>query len=409
MANRARVLMISNQYPITIGRKPVIGGGGAHVFYLSRALAQTNQVSVVLLTHHRAHPGTEQANFLIEPVNFFWKRRELIRRACDLVARHELNVIHGHHYDGGLLGKEIATRTNLPFVLTMHKPPRLTKVRCDYHLSDTDQARWREFATNPSVKANIAYSETYLAELRRLEAKNTHLIYHGVPVEELQYKAQELEWRDSCLGKSIPQKHKLVLCPMRPEKPGFETFILAAAIVKREFPDVTFIATADTRQSADPRKARVRRLIQMSRCLGLDEQSMRFVEFPLRRMWALIRRADIAVLSSLREGLSIVLLESMALGTPIVAFDAPGIEEAIVHEESGILCEPGKEEHLAQAILRLLRSDDLGQRLSSNALVRVRSRFHARDMALNYTRLYEQLINAPAQENGQNGLSGSSS
>lgn len=178
---------------------------------------------------------------------------------------------------------------------------------------------------------------------------------------------------------------------MRPEKPGFESFLLAAALVLRKRKDVTFIASADLSGVVKGSSGRLERIRKMSECLGLGAGKLVFRQFQLTRMWALMHRANLVVLPSLREGLGLVMLEAMAIGTPIVAFDVLGVEETVVHEASGILCEPGKEEHLADQMLRVLGDRDLQDKLAANAVVRVRELFDSHSMAQKYSQLYRAI------------------
>ena len=56
---------------------------------------------------------------------------------------------------------------------------------------------------------------------------------------------------------------------------------------------------------------------------------------------ALLGAADVAVMPSLNEALSNVLLESMAAGAPVVATRVGGTPEALIDGETGLLVPPG--------------------------------------------------------------------
>jgi glycosyltransferase involved in cell wall biosynthesis len=73
---------------------------------------------------------------------------------------------------------------------------------------------------------------------------------------------------------------------------------------------------------------------------------------------------DAFALSSLREGLPNVLLEAMALETPVVATRIAGVPRLVRHEENGLLVEPGSVEELTGALGRLLRDPALRDRLA---------------------------------------------
>lgn len=70
---------------------------------------------------------------------------------------------------------------------------------------------------------------------------------------------------------------------------------------------------------------------------------------------AFYNAADIAVLPSIHtESFGLVLVESMASGTPVVATALPGVRTVVQDGVDGLLVRPGSLEDLAQALKRLL-------------------------------------------------------
>ena len=72
----------------------------------------------------------------------------------------------------------------------------------------------------------------------------------------------------------------------------------------------------------------------------------------------LLEAADIFVLASYDEGLPGVLLEAMAYELPCVSTNAGGSADAVAHETSGLVVPVGSPDDLADAIRRLIRSQD---------------------------------------------------
>ena len=118
---------------------------------------------------------------------------------------------------------------------------------------------------------------------------------------------------------------------------------------------------------------------------------------PKAELRAQYAKADMIVLPSVRaasgdqDGLPVVLLEALASGLPVIASNLPGIDSAIIHEQTGLLVEPGDDDALADAIVRLANDRELRTRLSEAA--RGRAGEHGVDaVGRRYARLLESLV-----------------
>jgi N-acetylgalactosamine-N,N'-diacetylbacillosaminyl-diphospho-undecaprenol 4-alpha-N-acetylgalactosaminyltransferase len=81
-----------------------------------------------------------------------------------------------------------------------------------------------------------------------------------------------------------------------------------------------------------------------------------------------LKKASFFVLSSLNEGLPNVILESLACGTPVVAFDCmSGPSEMIQHKENGLLIENQNVEKLTEAINLFVEDGNLYRYCKQNA------------------------------------------
>jgi len=86
-------------------------------------------------------------------------------------------------------------------------------------------------------------------------------------------------------------------------------------------------------------------------------------------------RIAVLVLPSIAEGFGLVLIEAMASGVPVVAMRVPGPVDVVRDGETGLLVNAHSPSELSFAIDRLIRENDLRQRLIRNGLVEVRERF----------------------------------
>ena len=67
------------------------------------------------------------------------------------------------------------------------------------------------------------------------------------------------------------------------------------------------------------------------------------------------------------EGFGFVYLEAAAHGLPALGHRTGGVEDAVVHNETGLLADPNDSDDLARALERLLRDDELRLRLGQKA------------------------------------------
>lgn len=130
-----------------------------------------------------------------------------------------------------------------------------------------------------------------------------------------------------------------------------------------------------------------------SRCaeLGLAER----VWFAGERndVAALLRAADVYVLSSLNEGISNTILEAMASGLPVIASAVGGNVELVVDGETGALYATEDAAALADRMARYASSPALCRTQGAAARVRATNQFDLDRMVRRYAELYDALLN----------------
>ncbi|MCK5596572.1 MAG: glycosyltransferase family 4 protein, partial [Candidatus Eisenbacteria sp.] len=81
----------------------------------------------------------------------------------------------------------------------------------------------------------------------------------------------------------------------------------------------------------------------------------------------LLRAMDVFILTSLWEGLPRVVLQALATGVPVVAYDTAGIEEAVSEGKNGHLVAPGDVDGMLERLAPIVDDPDLRRRLSMAA------------------------------------------
>ena len=101
--------------------------------------------------------------------------------------------------------------------------------------------------------------------------------------------------------------------------------------------------------------------------------------------------ANATVLTSLYEGYPNVLIESITMNTPVVAFDKTGVSEIVKHKENGYLAEFMNEKDLANGIEWVLKFSDQ-KLLFRNSRKRVENHFSEEVIIKKYQNLYNKFL-----------------
>lgn len=91
------------------------------------------------------------------------------------------------------------------------------------------------------------------------------------------------------------------------------------------------------------------------------------------------------------EGLGMMNLEAMALGTPVVSTFHTAIPEAVIHEDTGILVPEADSCALAVALHRCLKDESLARKLGESGIAHVRRTFDLRKQCESLEAIYESV------------------
>jgi glycosyltransferase involved in cell wall biosynthesis len=131
-------------------------------------------------------------------------------------------------------------------------------------------------------------------------------------------------------------------------------------------------------------------LLSLRSELGLEGR-VHFVGF-LDDVARAVRAFDVFALSSSDEGFSLVTVQAMATGLPVVATRSGGPEEIVQDGVTGRLVPTGDPEALAGAIARVLSSPDRGRAMGAAGRSRATDSFSLDTMIRGYDRLYRDVL-----------------
>ena len=289
-------------------------------------------------------------------------------------------VVHTHTSKGGFVGRAAARLARTPVILhtahgfAFHESSSRRSVRF-YTALERLAARWSDRVITVSN-----FHRDWALRLRIAGPGKIVAIRNGISPERVKATVDRHDVR-AALG--IDDGALVVTSVARlASQKGLEALIQAMRSVTETYPAARLVLVGDgpLRES----------LGELSRSLGLSDE-VHFLGFR-SDVGDILNASDIVVAPSLREGLSIAILESMALGKPTVASDIGSNLELITDGSNGLLVPPEDPEPLTAAILRLLAEPGWAEQLGASARARFEHEFTEDMMKRAVWELYRVLL-----------------
>lgn len=267
-----------------------------------------------------------------------------------------LGITHIHaHFASWAAGCALSLNklTGIPYSFTAH-------AKDVFHKDVDKKALIEKMRRATCVVAVSDFTKTYLKNL--LPSARIIRIYNGVDVKSLSFDS------------SARKPHLVVGVSRLVEKKGFDDLVRACKILKDRRGDVRCIIIGE----GDQREM----LERLVRTLSLQKEVSLLGAKSHEEALALIRQAEVFVLPAKigtdgnRDVLPTVLLEAMALGSPVVSIKITGIPEIITQGKTGILVEEKNAHALADAIENLFDSESARKRLALAARLKVEKDFN---------------------------------
>lgn len=281
----------------------------------------------------------------------------------DIVIRHDINLIHGHDYKSDLFAWLVRLsmwRRRIALVSTAHAWVILGLRGALYRRLDLFLMKRfdRLIAVSHATKAEMVAGGVPVEKIR--------MIHNGIDTEAWSPRRRTSAFREE-LGLAGAFPVIGYVGRINSEK-DLETWLHAASIVARKYPQSRFVIVGDGRDGVTG--AGLQRLTSE---LGIGEQ----VLFPGYRseLQSVYSAFDIFMLSSRREGLPNSLLEAMAMGLPVVTTDVAGAKELVANGQTGFVLPQGDASGLGRALLALVEDSQLHQRMGEEGRKRVEREF----------------------------------
>lgn len=285
-------------------------------------------------------------------------------------------VTHFHAHFASLAGRMAWVASNLTgigYTVTTHAK--------DIFHEEVDREWLRRICAGAEqVIAISQFNQRYLEEVLAGTDATIVLRYNALELERFPF-SQTATAEGAAAGETAPRGTLQIAAVGRlvPKK-GFANLIDAARQLKDQ--DVDFhIKIAGEGELEQQLKAQIAEL-------DLANEVEMLGPLTQAEVTELNRAADVFVAPCVpaedgnMDGLPIVVLEAMAVGTPVIATAVTGLPEVIRNGESGVLLEPGDVHGLAQALIRFAERSVDTSRLTHGARAIIEEHFDNREQAM---------------------------
>ncbi len=274
-----------------------------------------------------------------------------IQMAAEVARLHKADILHAHMPKSHVLAAVAGSFLNKPVIATVHGMHVTAHelgvaLMCNSHLITNCQ-------------------ETYIQALALgIDPVKLSMFHNGVDTRVFNSTRTGKIFRELI---SIDKDATLVGFAGRLEfDKGPDQFLRAAAAIHEVMPAVHFAIVGAG--------SMLKQLNKMTKQMQL-ERHVHFADWSLE-LAEVYPAFDLLAHTSRNDGTSLVMLEAMACGLPVVGMAVGGIKEIISNEHTGLLTEPGNCEAFASEVVKLLEQPGLLKQMGEAGRKRVEEQFN---------------------------------
>ncbi|MDN3658171.1 glycosyltransferase [Ferruginibacter paludis] len=303
-----------------------------------------------------------------------WRSIQMVMEVARL---YHVDILHAHMPKSHVLAGIAGSLLNKPVVATVH----------GMHVTAY------ELGVALAVKSHLVTNcqETFIQALALgVPADRVNLFHNGVDINVFAPGRQGQELRNRI---GVPTTATLVGFVGRLEhEKGPDLFLRAAWHVHATLPGVQFVIVG----AGSMRK----HLVQMGQQMAM-ESCLHFVDWS-EDTADMYPALDLLVHSSRNDGTSLVLMEAMACGRPVVGMAVGGVREVIENEHTGMLVEKNDWEAMGNQIVSLLEQPELLKQMGTAGRRRVEDHFNVVENTRKTAALLKQVATSSNLQSTEN-------
>jgi glycosyltransferase involved in cell wall biosynthesis len=297
----------------------------------------------------------------------------VIYKLCKLVKSKKIDIIHSHGYKSDILGLIVARLSGIRALTTPHGFVDVSdwKLRIYYNVGN-------KFFKWFDVVAPLSEQLCLDVEGFGVAKKKIKYIRNGVDLDEVETIRTDAE---CTLKKDIGVKRVGFIGQITRRKNVFDILDVFETL-HRKYGKLELVLLGDGEQREE--------LQNYANNLN-SGLSIKFLGFQDNRLeW--LKTFDIFVITSTLEGIPRCLMEAMAMGVPVAAYDIPGVDQLITHGDTGLLAPLGDKQELSDCWEKILYNENYAKEISESARSNVHEKFSGKRMAQDYTDLFQEMV-----------------
>jgi len=297
----------------------------------------------------------------------------VVSKLCRLIKKEKMDIIHTHGYKSDILGLIAARFAGIKAVATPHGFENAGDWKLKAYIGLGNQfLKWFDYV--------VPLSRQLCRDMDHINVKKRKVTYiqNGVDLDEV----EEMRLRDEgAIERSQDKKRIGFVGQIISRKNVFDLLDIFESLSQKH-DNLELILLGDGEQ---------REALEVYAKALSSSPSIEFLGFRDDRLdW--LKTFDIFVMTSTLEGVPRCLMEAMAMGIPVVAYDIAGIDQLITHEYTGLLAPLGEKEKLATHWEKILFDAEFANQLSNAAREFVYEHFSGQRMAREYTELFKGMV-----------------
>ncbi|MDD1512859.1 glycosyltransferase family 4 protein [Priestia megaterium] len=308
-----------------------------------------------------------------------------ITHLSKLFKKEKFDVVHTHTAKAGILGRVAASIAKIPLIIhTSHGLPFYEgQPRLKYKLYSSYERLGAKFS-----HALASQNEEDISKIKGY-ASNKPVFYEGNGIDINKLDTINTDINDSILDEyrkkyNIDIDTKVIFMGARFEPiKDHEMLIKALSFFKKNTKQKFVCLLAG--------EGPLRRYIEEKINTYNLKDEVKIIGFQ-KNVYPLIKMSDIICLTSKKEGIPRIIMESMSFRKPVVATNVLGTKELVSHNSSGILVEYGDSKGMAEAIEKVFESSTLAKEFGLQGRNIITNKFTEQIVVNRIDKIYKKML-----------------